>query len=116
MSNDPTPIPEITADQADHLVAAGAFLLDVREDEEWVAGHAPAAVHIPMGEVADRTGELPADQVVVCICRAGGRSLAVANLLATLDFDVRNLTGGMQVWELTGLPVIAAGGETGQVI
>jgi rhodanese-related sulfurtransferase len=116
VSTPPTPIPEITAEEADQLLASGAFLLDVREDEEWAAGHAPAAVHIPMGAVAERTGEIPGGQVVVCICRAGGRSLTVANVLAELGFEVRNLTGGMQAWESTGRPVVTVAGDAGRVV
>jgi len=97
-------------------VGSGALLLDVREDDEWAAGHAGTAVHIPMGEVADRLGEVPADRTVVCVCRAGGRSLAVANLLAGSGYDVANLAGGMQVWESSGRPVVTDDGGAGRVV
>ena len=116
MSDDQTPIAEITVDEAEPLLASGGVLLDVREDDEWAAGHAPSAVHIPMGEVAGRLAELPGGRTVVCICRAGGRSMTVANLLACSGFDVVNLAGGMQVWESSGRPVVADDGGAGRVV
>ncbi len=116
MSDQTPPIREVTPDEAEPLLDGGAVLLDVREDDEWEAGHAPTALHIPMGEVAGRTAELPAGGTVVCICRGGARSLAVANLLADQGFDPVNLTGGMQAWEATGRPVVVEGGGAGQVI
>ena len=80
------------------LVSAGAMLLDVREDDEWAAGHAPAAVHLPMGQVVDRVAEVPTDRIIVCMCRGGGRSGSVALHLAGAGYDVRNVAGGMQAW------------------
>ena len=107
---------EIDPAEADDLLAAGALLLDVREDDEWAAGHAPVSVHLPMGEVVDRIGELPTDRTIVCICRLGGRSGSVALHLAGSGYDVRNLAGGMQAWAGADLPVVDASGDPGQVI
>ena len=56
----------IDPEGAQRLMAEGALLLDVREDEEWEAGHAPEAVHLPMGLVGERIEELPTDRTVVC--------------------------------------------------
>jgi rhodanese-related sulfurtransferase len=114
--SDSRAIPEITPDEARHLAAAGAVLLDVREAEEWEAGHAPGAVHVPMGVVAERVAELPLDRTVVCVCRVGGRSGAVAAALVGGGFDVRNLGGGMLAWEAAGYPVVTDDGRTGQVV
>jgi rhodanese-related sulfurtransferase len=75
-------------------------LLDVREDWETTLAPVPADIlHIPMGQIADRLGELnPAAETVV-ICRSGGRSLQVANFLATKGFgSVYNLSGGILAW------------------
>ena len=94
----------------------GAILLDVREVGEWSEGHAPGAVHVPMGQLAGRIDEVPTDRTVVCICRVGGRSMAVASELAGTGYDVRNLEGGMLAWELAGLPVVNSGGGPGRVI
>ena len=92
--------------EADRLVAAGALLLDVREDDEWMAGHAPEAVHLPMGQVVDRITEVPTDRIIVCMCRVGGRSGSVALHLAGAGYDVRNVAGGMQAWAAADLPVV----------
>lgn len=109
-------VTDIDPAEADRLVAAGALLLDVREDDEWTAGHAPAAVHLPMGQVVDRMEELPTDRTIVCMCRAGGRSQSVAVHLAGTGYDVRNAAGGMQAWAADGLPVVDADGAPGQVV
>jgi rhodanese-related sulfurtransferase len=107
---------DIDLEEAGRLVAAGALLLDVREDDEWDAGHAPEAVHMAMGLVLARLDQLPADRTVVCVCRVGGRSGAVAGELAAAGFDVRNLAGGMVAWELAGLPIVAGSGRAGRVL
>jgi rhodanese-related sulfurtransferase len=109
-------VPDIDPTAARLLLDAGAFLLDVREDDEWAAGHAPEAVHVAMGTVADRVAELPSDRTVVCICRVGGRSGAVAGALAEAGFDVRNVDGGMLAWEAAGYPVVDGSGDPGRVI
>jgi rhodanese-related sulfurtransferase len=108
--------PDVSAEEASALVAAGAHLLDVREDEEWQAGHAPAAQHVPMGQLPARLDEVPADCTVVCVCRVGGRSGAVARALTAEGFDVRNLAGGMLAWEAAGFPVVSDGDRPGQVV
>ena len=112
----PVSVSAVDPAEADRLVGAGALLLDVREDEEWVAGHAPAASHLPMGQVVERIGELPTDRVIVCMCRAGGRSQSVAEHLAGEGYDVRNAAGGMQAWSVHGLPVVDDAGAPGRVV
>jgi rhodanese-related sulfurtransferase len=113
---DPAAIIDIDIAEARRLIDAGAFLLDVREDDEWEAGHAPEADHLAMGLVAEHADRLPGDRTVVCICRVGGRSGSVAGVLAGAGFDVRNVDGGMLAWELAGLPVVTADGGPGRII
>jgi rhodanese-related sulfurtransferase len=84
----------------------GPTLLDVREPEEWAAGHAPDAVHIPMGQLVERLGELPADDPVYVICRSGGRSARVAAYLNANGWDATNVEGGMQSWHAAGRPMV----------
>lgn len=84
----------------------GSTLLDVREPDEWAAGHAPAAVHIPMGELAGRLEELPAEDPVYVICRSGGRSARVAAYLNANGWDATNVEGGMQSWHAAGRPMV----------
>src|SRR5258707_4306171 len=79
-------------------VPQGAWLLDVREDEEWAAGYAPGARHIPLGELGARSDELPQDGAVYVICRSGHRSARAAQALANAGWDAINVAGGMQDW------------------
>ena len=60
-------------------VPEGAWLLDVREDDEWAAGYAPGARHIPLGELGARAAEVPQDEAVYVICRSGGRQRRLAD-------------------------------------
>ncbi|MFF8937627.1 rhodanese-like domain-containing protein [Streptomyces paradoxus] len=98
----------------------GDFLLDVREDDEWKAGHAEGALHIPISEFVARYGELteaaPQDGRVNVICRSGGRSAQVTMYLAQQGIDAVNVDGGMQVWEAVGRPVVTDDGEQGFVL
>jgi len=107
--------PDISVTEAHRAAAAGEVLLvDVREQHEWDAGHAPDAVHVPLGEL--RQDSLPTDRPVVAVCRVGGRSGAAAEALAGAGYDVRNTTGGMLAWAAAGLPVAITGGSPGVVV
>ena len=116
MTTADAPVPEVGPEAGRELVDAGATLLDVREPNEWQAGHAPDAQFIPLGEVAARTGELARDRRVVVICRVGGRSERAARLLIAQGFDAVNLAGGMRAWAASGLTVATDDGSPGTVI
>lgn len=91
---------------------ADGYLLDVREAEEWQAGHAPDAVHLPLSELMARADEVPADRDVYVICRAGGRSEQAAGYLNQLGRTSLNVVGGMIAWHAAGLPMVSEqGGE-----
>lgn len=92
----------VTAPQALELVAQGAALVDVREATEWRSGHAPQALHIPLGELGRRTGTLPSDRPVVVVCASGMRSRSGARLLRGLGYQATSLTGGMAAWQRAG--------------
>lgn len=101
--------------EAVRLVEAGeALLLDVREADEWGAGHAALASHIPMGQL--RPAMLPEGQVIVAVCRSGHRSGHVVQALEGIGFEARNLAGGMQQWARAGLPVVRDDGQPGIVL
>ncbi len=92
--------------------AAGALLLDVREQDEWDAGHAPGAIHVPMSELQQRFTELPERDSTLIICRSGQRSDAVAHALARIGRPgCANVSGGMQAWKSAGLVMEPAGGH-----
>lgn len=82
-----------------------AFLLDVRELAEYVSGHVPGAVLIPLGELAGRVGELPGDRTVHVICASGNRSLRAAHALVTQGIDAVSITGGTAARVRSGRPV-----------
>jgi rhodanese-related sulfurtransferase len=85
-----------------------AVLVDVREDNEWAAGHAPNAVHIPLADLPARLGELPdTDEPVAVVCRMGGRSSRAVQWLAQQGYDVVNVDGGMVAWERAGKRLVA---------
>jgi rhodanese-related sulfurtransferase len=108
--------PEISATEAVDLLAGDAVLLDVREQHEWDAGHAPQARHLAMSELAGRVSEIPVDVAVICVCHVGGRSAAVAAALNRAGFQALNLSGGMAAWQADGLPVVNDAGSPGDVI
>jgi rhodanese-related sulfurtransferase len=87
-----------------------AWLLDVREDDEWAAGHAPGARHIPLGQLSGRAAEVPQDQTVYVICRSGHRSGRAAQALAGAGWEAVNVAGGMQDWAAAGRPMTTDSG------
>jgi rhodanese-related sulfurtransferase len=98
-------------------VTDNAYLLDVREPDEWAAGHPPGAHHVPMMQVPTRADEVPTDRDVVVVCRVGGRSAQVVAYLRQRGFEnVYNLDGGMFAWAAAGRPVVGEDGSAGHVI
>jgi rhodanese-related sulfurtransferase len=86
-------------------------LLDVREQDEWDAGHAADAVHIPMSEFVARIGELPEAEPLYVVCRAGGRSAQVVQYLVAQGRTAVNVDGGMLAWDAAGRGLISEAGE-----
>jgi rhodanese-related sulfurtransferase len=97
-------------------IPADGTLLDVRELDEWQAGHAPEALHIPMSELAGRLDDLPADKDVYVICRSGGRSARVTAYLNGNGWEATNVDGGMQSWQAAGKPLVGEGDAAPEVI
>ncbi|MEP9384315.1 rhodanese-like domain-containing protein [Nocardioides sp. KR10-350] len=90
-------------------------VLDVREDDEWEAGHIDGAVHIPLSELPARLGDVPEGQTLV-VCKAGGRSAQAVLYLAQQGYDVVNLAGGMLDWEAAGRPMVSETGDAPSVL
>ncbi|GAB1511908.1 rhodanese-like domain-containing protein [Actinophytocola sp. KF-1] len=107
----PHQVPTVNIPDIPESLPAGVTLLDVREPDEWAAGHAPDAVHIPMGDLAARLDDLPADDEVYVVCRSGGRSARVTAFLNANGWDAKNVEGGMQQWQAAGRPMAADSGE-----
>jgi rhodanese-related sulfurtransferase len=90
-----------------------AVLIDIREPDEWLAGHAPQARHLPLGQL--RADLLPADRPIILVCRSGNRSRQAADRLAAAGIAVHDLTGGMTAWARAGQPVRTDDGQPGTV-
>ena len=91
-------------------------LVDVREPDEWDAGHIEGAQHIPLGDLAARLDEIPRDRTVVAVCRSGSRSDRAAKGLRASGFAAENLDGGVTAWTRAGLPLVDNAGRPGRVI
>lgn len=103
----------MTAPQVD----PDAYLLDVREPDEWQAGHAPDAHFLPMMEIPARLAEVPTDADVVVVCRSGVRSgQVVSYLMGNGWHNVRNLDGGMHAWTAAGRTLVSENGQPARVL
>lgn len=109
------PLHDVDPVTAQQMIDAGtARLIDVRENDEWAAGHAPKAVHVPLGDL-DPSAHTNTGPLVVA-CRSGGRSSKAATKLAAAGLAVHNLAGGMTAWQNAGQPVLRDDGTPGTVI
>lgn len=90
-------------------VPTDAVLLDVREQDEWDAGHVEGALHIPIGEFTARIDEVP-DAPLYVLCRVGGRSAQVVQYLVGQGREAFNVDGGMFAWEAAGRPMVSSSG------
>ena len=114
MSQQQPEIPEVDAEEGRRRVDAGALLLDVREPDEWEAGHATDAAHVPLRTLpANRP---PEGREIVVICRSGGRSAQATAALRQWGYDAVNLAGGMKAWAGAGLPMVDGQGNPGGTV
>ncbi|QGV79582.1 rhodanese-like domain-containing protein [Streptomyces ficellus] len=110
------PLPSVDAAS----VPADGLVLDVREDDEWAAGHVEGALHVPMSEFVGRFGEVTeavADgRRAHVMCRVGGRSAQVTQYLVQQGIDAVNIDGGMLAWEGAGRPMVTDNGSQAAVL
>jgi rhodanese-related sulfurtransferase len=106
-ANAPASLPgEISASEAYSKYQAGAFVLDVRTQEEWNEFHAPNTTLIPLDQLASRVNELPRDREIVVVCRSGNRSQQGRDILLGAGFNqVTSMAGGLIDWRAAGYPV-----------
>lgn len=98
--------PEISVAEAFTKYQNGAYVLDVRTQEEWEEYHAPNTTLIPLDQLASRVSELPRDQEIVVVCRSGNRSQQGREILLGAGFDqVTSMKGGLSEWRASGYPV-----------
>lgn len=112
-------VPSVAA----NAVAPDAYVIDVREPYEWQAGHmlqgaegVAELVHMPMGEVAQRLAEIPAEREVVVVCKVGGRSAQVTAYLNQVGRTAVNLEGGMSAWAAAGRPIVSDSSRPASVV
>jgi rhodanese-related sulfurtransferase len=108
---DPGNVPSVQPGE----VGDGTTILDVREDDEWAAGHIPGSTHVPMSEIVQRLAEVPATDPLLVVCRVGARSGQVAAWLRAQGRDARNLDGGLLSWVAAGRPLVTDAGSPGGV-
>ncbi len=102
MHTQPQPeIPAVTPLEAVDMIAEGAMLIDVREQDEWDTERIPGAVFRPMSQINAWYQDLPRDRPVIVQCRTGNRSGSVVHaLMNQAGFDnVFNLSGGIVGWK-----------------
>lgn len=102
-------IPAVEIEAVPDPLPEGLLVLDVREDDEWAAGHIEGALHIPLMDLPARLGdfvEVEAPQTLV-VCKAGGRSARAVAYLTQQGYDAVNLVDGMIGWERAGRAMVS---------
>jgi len=114
------PRPEIPAVDAHRVpvpVPPDLIVLDVREADEWQAGHIEGAVHVPLSQLPDRVLEIATDDCqVLAVCKVGARSARAAMFLRQHGHDAVNLAGGMHAWSEAGHPMVSETGRPPEVV
>jgi len=97
---------EVEPARVAELMSSGeAQIVDVRNDDEYDAGHIGGARHVRFDELTARAGELDQSRPVVFYCQAGGRSAAAAQAFAASGWEARTMAGGLVEWAERGLPL-----------
>lgn len=99
---------EVSVDQAYQMYRDGAFVLDVRTQEEWDEYHAPNTTLIPLDQLPFRLNELPKEREIVVVCRSGNRSQEGRDILLAAGFNATSMKGGLREWYARGYPIEGA--------
>jgi rhodanese-related sulfurtransferase len=99
-------VQEISVAELAERLAANAVVVDVRQPDEYLGGHVPGAVLIPLNDVPERFGELPTDREVLVVCRSGGRSYVASEFLVANGVQAVNVAGGTLAWIESGREVV----------
>ncbi len=99
---------EVSVSEAAEKREQGAFILDVRQPEEWQEYHIPNSTLIPLGDLPARLNEVPKDQEVVVVCRSGNRSQSGRDILLNAGYDnVTSMSGGLKQWSASGYETVS---------
>lgn len=94
---------DVSVDEAFEMRDSGAFILDVRTQEEWEDHHIPGATLIVLDELDQHLDQIPTDQDIVVVCRSGNRSQVGRDILLSAGFaNSTSMTGGMNDWISSG--------------
>jgi len=99
-------VQEISVAELAERLDASAVVVDVRQPDEYLGGHVPGAVLIPLNDVPERFGELPTDREVLVVCRSGGRSYVASEFLVANGVRAVNVAGGTLAWIESGREVV----------
>ncbi len=108
--------PIVESEKVENLIETGSILIDVREDDEWIAGHHSKAVHIAMGTISDKLDFFDKKNNYIVVCRSGARSAKVTKFLINEGFDASNLDGGMKSFSQISDKIVNSEGQKGQII
>lgn len=106
---DPAPLPEVDV-AALASAPKDAYVLDVRQPDEYEAAHVPGAVLLPLDQLGARLDEVPGDQHLYVICKSGGRSAAAVEALTGAGYEATNVSGGTTAWIEAGHPTVSGPG------
>lgn len=109
-------VPGIDVDEAMRLLQGDAQLLDVRDEKEWAAGHAPHSVHVPMAELSDATTWMWRERRIVVVSRSGRRAAEAVRHLRSAGVDAVRLDGGMHAWQRSGGALVSDTGRPAHVV
>src|SRR3954454_19544350 len=105
---------DIDPGRAAELVAGGAQVVDVRDDDEYEAGHVQGAAHIRLDLLSADTPDLDRERPVLFYCRGGNRSDLAANAFRSSGWDAYHVAGGLLAWAEAGLPLEPEGGRVAE--
>ena len=96
---------EVNTDQEYEMYQNGAFVVDVRTQEEWDEYHAPNTTLIPLDQLQSRLAEIPKDREILVVCRSGNRSQQGRDILLAAGYNATSMAGGLKEWYAKGYPV-----------
>jgi len=100
---------EATIDDLAAALERGETVIDVREPDEYAAGHVPGVLSVPMGRLPGRVAELDRSRPVLVVCASGNRSSAMADVLVAQGLNARSVVGGTSAWVRAGREVEQGG-------
>jgi rhodanese-related sulfurtransferase len=102
-----SPLPSVNATELNEKLKAGkrSMVVDVRQPEEYMAGHIAGSKLIPLGDLRKRFAELPKDREIICVCASGSRSRSATKFLVDAGYNAFDMQGGMFMWQRAKLPI-----------